>query len=496
MNNEPIADYRNPYDFVPFEETPTYVLAEPNQACISKDDYCGTISFTLEVLTPLCIHQDPGKPIDQRRKLYAFAHLNNQPTIPATSLKGMLRSVHEVVTNSTMGMLKSRPKGWYRKQVPETYQRHERGETINRLTPTEALFGMVSGKGDESVSYAGRIFLDDIPVTVALQEQRVSRPKGGMPKPEHKSFYFYPGASGKVLGRKFYYHHKDVSRVVDVYIERGMPTITVQAVPEGTKLAGTLRFVNLSYDELCSLVYTLVLEGNLAHKLGYGKPLGLGSVRICITKLEVEPTEPELVEGNEASVPARFWSYGEPDQENWTSRVLNLRDAAKDAWLQRPDGRKSYDAFTAIACYPQTENFIYPDYGFFRDERTETVKTTLWEYQGRTYFHPTQHPANSTVDDAELTSKPADPIDTEPADPIDTKEPEQPRRTGQLSRNQQIGYFVQDDETGQPYQSVAKLPKAVDKLLKAGTYPRVSFQPATREENNVALNIELLEGAA
>lgn len=499
MNNEPIADYRNPYDFVPFEGIPTYVSSAPNQACIGKDSYCGTLSCTLEVLTPLCIHQDPGKAIDQRRRLYAFTHMNNQPTIPATSLKGMLRSVHEVVTNSTMGMLKSRPKGWYRAQVPETYQRHEKGEKVNRLTPTEALFGMVSGQGDASVGYAGRVFLDDIPVPVALQEQRVSRPQGGMPKPEHKSFYFHPGTSGKVLGRKFYYHHKDVSRVVAVYIERGMPTIIVQAVPEGTKLAGTLRFVNLSYDELCSLVYTLVLEDHLAHKLGYGKPLGLGSVRIRITQLEVEPPVPSIHSGTSSGtddaplVPARFWEYGEPTRTDCTQHVLAMRDVAKHAWLQRPDGRKSYEAFTAIACWPQTENFIYPDYGFFRGEKNKPVKTTLWHYQGRTYFYPTQHPpatgskqANSTVNEDEPTSE----------EPITNEEPEQPRRTGQFSRNQEIGYFVQDDETGKPYRSVEKLPKAVSKLLKAGTYPRVSFQPATRMEGNVALNIELLEGGS
>jgi len=99
--------YRNPYDFVPLEEHPTSLAAKLSLA--SAAGLSGRITFQLIVLTPLCIHNDPGKP-DQRNSgnLYRFAHLGGKPRIPATSLKSMLRGVHEALTNSTLGIINRR----------------------------------------------------------------------------------------------------------------------------------------------------------------------------------------------------------------------------------------------------------------------------------------------------------------------------------------------------------------------------------------------------
>lgn len=478
--DKPIADYRNPYDFVPLEGTPSPPV-KPDQSLISG--YGGTLSFTLEVLTPLCIHHDPGKPNQQGH--HAFAHLNNTPTIPATSLKGMLRSVHEVVTNSTMGMLKSGQKGWYRQRVPPAYHP---GENTNNLTLTEALFGMVGGKGDDSVGYAGRIFLDDIPIpqTIPLKPQRVSRPRGGMPKPEHESFYFERERNGNILGRKFYYHQQDYRRVAQVYAQgRGMSEITVLSVPEGTRLRGSLRFCSLNRDELCSLVYALVLEDHLAHKLGYGKPLGLGSVRLHITRLEVERTE-----GN---VPSRLLSYGDPDREDWTDRVPALRDAARNAWLKRERGNQSYAAFATIARWPQTENFIYPNFDFFQAERGKTKKTTLWAYQGRTTMHPSSpitppaSPTARTIPSKGAAQQPA-PEPTLPAPSVEQ------RRTGTLEHKGDK-YFVRDDASKNLYECLWGLQKNIRKRINQGETLRVSFLPKYGGVLG-AQDITLLEGDA
>ncbi|BCB96585.1 CRISPR-associated RAMP family protein [Dissulfurispira thermophila] len=51
-------------------------------------------------------------------------------------------------------------------------------------------------------------------------------------------------------------------------------------VKEGTTFRGRIRFENLSNVELGALLFVLDLPENLAHKLGMGKPLGLGSVEI------------------------------------------------------------------------------------------------------------------------------------------------------------------------------------------------------------------------
>ncbi len=486
---------RNPYDFVPLEGPPSYVTAVPTQARLAE--LSGTIGYTLEVLTPLCIHHEPG---NDREKLYEFAHLNNKPAIPATSLKGMLRSVHEVVTNSTMGLLQSGQKARYSHRVPDSYRP---GETLKRLTPSETLFGMVGGKGDDSVGMAGRLFLHDIPITVALVPQGVSRPRGGMPKPAHESFYFERANGGSILGRKFYYHQQDYRRVAQIYRKRGIiDRITVQSVPEGTALAGTLRFFNLSKSDLCALVYTLVLESHLAHKLGYGKPLGLGSVRLHITRLEVERT----AHLGEDEVPARLLSYGAPARDDWTDRVAELSDAAKAAWLQRPDGQRSYDAFVALACWPQRENFIYPDFkAFFDVERGKQKKTTLWAYQGRAAMHPagcapppglpavlpppplTTPTANSPTH----TTPPPDRSTQQSAHPTAPPKPKPQHRTGQLVRSGET-YSVRDDKTGEHYTCTIGVPENMRKRVNAGKTVRVSFRP----EGQIAQDITLLEGDA
>jgi CRISPR-associated protein (TIGR03986 family) len=51
----------------------------------------------------------------------------------------------------------------------------------------------------------------------------------------------------------------------------------------GSTFHGRIRFENLSKEELGALLFVLDLPEGCAHKLGMGKPLGLGSVRITPT---------------------------------------------------------------------------------------------------------------------------------------------------------------------------------------------------------------------
>jgi CRISPR/Cas system CSM-associated protein Csm3 (group 7 of RAMP superfamily) len=492
--------YRNPYDFVPLEGTASRLTPEA-QARLSQGQIhglCGTITFTLEVVTPLCIHHDPGEPDRQRQ--YVFAHLGTQTTLPATALKGMLRSVHEAVTNSTMGVLKSEARrGWYRRRIPASYLP---GEYLAQLTPSEALFGIVGGTGDDAVGYAGRLLFADLHVPGPLQPQPVSRPQGGQPKPEHESFYFERERSGTILGRKFYYHQQDYRQVLDVYAtDRRMPVITVQSVPPGTRLAGTVRFFNLQHDELAALVYTLILEEGLAHKLGYGKPLGLGSVRISITRLEVESA---------TGTPVRFLDYGEPTAEDWTARVPTLRDTARTAWSGRPQGPTSYAAFTAIARWPQHENFVYPDFGFFRSERNASRKTTLWEYQGRDYLHPGDMTSASGAVAGSVGNQGAQPVPTPETTPEETR-PASPgprqvvdlRPIGRIEAAADGEPFVRGVDDKRYLLTSESAPRAVLRELidhlRAGTSPKVRYRPVRqkidKKNRNVARDVEPLEGS-
>ncbi|WPX08966.1 TIGR03986 family type III CRISPR-associated RAMP protein [Anaerocellum danielii] len=54
----------------------------------------------------------------------------------------------------------------------------------------------------------------------------------------------------------------------------------IQPVKSGIKFKGRIRFENLSKEELGALLFVLDLPGGHYHKIGMGKPLGLGSIAI------------------------------------------------------------------------------------------------------------------------------------------------------------------------------------------------------------------------
>lgn len=482
------AEYRNPYDFVPLEGVPTPA------ASVSLDrinGLCGVIEFALETLTPLCIHQNPGR--TNQRNEYEFARLDGKPVVPATSIKGMLRAIHEIVTNSSMGLLKSEARGgWYRRRVPEGYVPIE-----GRLTPSETLFGIV-GQGDESVGYAGRLLIEDIQVTLPPVIEQVARPRGGMPKPEHESFYFQTTGRKNVLGRKLYYHQRDYRAVMNFYeTKRGRATEMrkVQVIPDHQQLTGRIRFLNLLPSELEDLIYTLILEDRLAHKLGYGKPLGLGSIRFHITRLQIE-TEQD-------GIPARFLHYGPSALHDRIAEATTLRDAALARWRMRENGGMSYAAFAAITRWPQDELFIYPDYSFFAGERGNPAKTTLQQRQQRSTVYPdadTPRPPDVAAQTAPvLDTPPETPPPVEPAlppgPPIDL------RAIGslELTSNGELIVRGRDDRRYLlTAESAARsVLRALIDRLRAGEAVRVKYraerQRIEKQYQNIALDIEPAE---
>jgi hypothetical protein len=61
----------------------------------------------------------------------------------------------------------------------------------------------------------------------------------------------------------------------------------IQPVCPGARFAFRVYFENLTDEELGALLWALELPAGCAHKLGMGKPLGLGSARIKVTSLRL-----------------------------------------------------------------------------------------------------------------------------------------------------------------------------------------------------------------
>lgn len=96
----------------------------------------------------------------------------------------------------------------------------------------------------------------------------------------------------KLNGRKFYWHN-----MIDTYQSKekaNKRNVTIRPVKKGISFEGKVYFDGITKQELDKLLWTLECgeqsnngaDKKHGYKLGKGKPLGLGSVEICVTSVE------------------------------------------------------------------------------------------------------------------------------------------------------------------------------------------------------------------
>lgn len=189
------------------------------------------------------------------------------------------------------------------------------------LTPAEALLGCVaSDAGDSDFSLpalASRVrFKDALPVCSdkndngeSILGEEVKLQILAAPKPPSPSLYFkgpddlqtvkkenLTAKKTKALprGRKWYLHHKFEQGATPWQSGTGADDkgnkqrICARPIIPGTKFGFTLEFNNLSIAELELLCVALRPSESYRHKLGLGKPLGLGSVDIAIDGISIQ----------------------------------------------------------------------------------------------------------------------------------------------------------------------------------------------------------------
>lgn len=148
--------------------------------------------------------------------------------------------------------------------------------------------------------FAGRVFFEDAKIMKNTGQYNVLSPKIlSTPKPTTVQHYLEP-AEGRDLadwnddtnirGHKLYWHRKpsdddDDYRSACSWQETGQPIYdsqhtVISALKPGATFSGRIRFENLSDIELGALLFVLDLPESYAHKIGMGKPLGLGSIKI------------------------------------------------------------------------------------------------------------------------------------------------------------------------------------------------------------------------
>lgn len=193
------------------------------------------------------------------------------------------------------------------------------------LCPACRVFGWVHARPPKETpelltAYAGRLRFSHGTLTedqdlAALRLPDVPVAILGSPKPTTTQFYllkkrgdgqlrpdgnvdYNNDEQARLRGRKFYRHHgkadpQEYTRATDAqHSGKDDQNRTVRgALDQGAKFTFTVDFENLAREELGALLWSLQLEPEMCHRLGFAKPLGFGSVRLTVIELAVVAPE-------------------------------------------------------------------------------------------------------------------------------------------------------------------------------------------------------------
>ena len=365
-------NFWNPYRWVTVSNQPIQHDAPNYHHTLSG--VSGRIWCELKALTPLIIGDGHGE--------FVCHTGNRKPYIPSTSLKGVVRSLAEVVGNATVPFPGP--------QVDTPHQLDEARRDINNVDHFDIVsrtFGYLNG-GDV---VAGLIHFSDAEI---LTETSSSDPwpqyqvAVGQPNPSHQAFY-----PKKRNRRKFYHHHPGAQALVPPH--PGVRTNPVRPAPSGTCFKFTVDFTNLRGNELNLLLYCLVLEndvtvtlspaalgmdqgesavtfnGPLRHKIGGAKPHGAGSVRMCITQMELR-----------TNAAARYRGGSTPAVLAGSALATELDNCTASFRSRTDQTMKELRAMLIYSTNDPRTPIHYPRYDWFEDEREK-------EFHEQTRLKPT-----------------------------------------------------------------------------------------------------------
>jgi len=239
-----------PYDFVPLPAG----KPERRQPAGHHRYRPGTLSGTLEavIVARSPVHVASGIleqiPSDRQYPLVkGHFRTGGVPAIPATSLKGCIRSIVEAISRSAVQVRRANPPP----------------RSAEELDVAQRIFG--------ALGYQGLARFADAP----LREGKVvtvPTPQLFRPRPKARDTYF-DGPTPR--GRKFYMHGK---------LAQG--NLPLEACAVGSRFALRLDFSNLTPGELGLILIALGLgEPRLWPKLGGGKPACLGTIEVLEPRL-------------------------------------------------------------------------------------------------------------------------------------------------------------------------------------------------------------------
>jgi hypothetical protein len=299
---------RHPYNFVPFAPPPARepMAAAPNHERLRPDLHSGTLRCTLETLSVLCI-----------RPHFEYLRTGSlDPYLPASSLKGMARSMAQTIGAGCASLFEDHTDDPKHKRAVRDWEQHGRLgprplprrrvdpdlASFEPCTQTAAclvcrVFGYAPGKdaegGDQLAGWAGKVRFHDSEPARNWDGIWVQPPRGNarwQAQGTYHTPFYYPDSANrsKPAGWKVYLHAKELTGAAEGFRPAA-------CIPAGVFFDFDVDYENLSGEEFAVLRFALTLRHecpnhpvSLAHKLGYGKGIGMGSCRLT-AKIEPAP---------------------------------------------------------------------------------------------------------------------------------------------------------------------------------------------------------------
>ena len=355
----------NPYDFVPIDWN-----NPPQRHPPSLHDkfigISGKIEGTITAETPIFIFHSP------KRNSGAKPFITNnqgQHIIPGSSLKGLFRNLVETVGNGCFLLFDGDYKQENDRARERTLNYHaklpnefKKCESANCLCIACRMFGMTQDSDQESnLLLLGKVSFNDAVGIGICEHPAIYTIPLLEPKPRHRAFYL-DSTQQRITGRKFYFHQPGKIHPAG---QRGRFSQYIKPIDKGSQFAFSVQFTNLEPVEFQTLLYALNLEQDMRHKLGYGKPAGLGSVHFDITKIilidytkryTVNQGIQEYNKGN--TLKCYLSTQTQKFTSNKTSQTLN---ALRHIWRWNPSDTTAY---------------YYPSRGWFNRNRRKRISRT------------------------------------------------------------------------------------------------------------------------
>ena len=366
-----------PYNFVPINKTVIPAETIPYFDCYHIERHTGYIDLNIESLTPLYIRdaytqEEESKAIKaalvckecKNKSCSECEHLKvrvnsnffspgGNPKIPGSSLRGMMRNLVEIISYSKMEYVNDTRFDYRevksRKRVPYVKTVKDHIPSANKNFMGTEFATAIFGNADK---FAGRVFFEDAQMIEDAGQYPALSPRIlSTPKPTAVQHYLVQ--KGKkmanwnddpdIRGHKLYWHRRtsDDHRMKYSWPESGeinTQHTVIEPQKPGTKFKGRIRFDNLSDVELGALLFALDLPRECAHKIGMGKPLGLGSIRISPTVVISKRT------GESASHTGRYGKLF--DNQQWYLPVEKVdkdlkAEFSRYIWSALPDEEKA-----------------------------------------------------------------------------------------------------------------------------------------------------------